>query len=101
MNKQSTNVRTYTAHFIVPINVEMVSVFLIALGAIMIWLAPSLYGLGVLNVSWCLSAHPTLMTQATNLTAQILEHCPFCYFGAGLIGAGLTTLSFGQKQRHV
>jgi hypothetical protein len=100
MNTLSAATNARVAGSKLPFNCQRFSIFLVAFGAMMIWLAPSLYGHGVLNASWCLSAHQTLMTQATNLTAQLLQHCFFCYLGAALIGAGFAMRGFSKTRRH-
>jgi hypothetical protein len=101
MKKQSAVTNTQAAPFALPCSDQLVGAVFIILGTIIIWLAPNLYGQGVLQASWCLSSHPTLITQATTLTAQLLQHCPFCYLGAGLVGAGFSILSFGSTRRHI
>lgn len=75
------------------------SVMLIALGACLIWLGPSLSGFGALNGAWCSASDPSVIAQLNNFVWQATQHCPYCYIGAAFIGLGIFACDVGDFRR--
>jgi hypothetical protein len=65
-----------------------VGVVLMVIGALSIWLGPSLSGFGAIQASWCHSAQESVGGYFTQLAWLTAQHCPYCYLGAALILIG-------------
>lgn len=76
---------------------QYVAPLLVAIGMVLIWLGPSLSGLGALRSAWCSSGETTWMTQLSGLAWLATQHCPYCYLGVALIVAGGASLTFDLR----
>lgn len=70
---------------------QLLGLIWIMVGALLVWLGPSLFDHGLANAAWC----RTLVSGGDllgSVLAAITGHCPACYAGAFLIAGGFLTV---------
>jgi hypothetical protein len=88
----STRTRTLAKEF----PDHLLALLTMGLGAVLIWLGPSISGLDALHSTWCRPAGQVGFSLGDLMNFLSAHHCPVCYVGAAMILYGLFML-VGQK----
>ena len=88
----STRTRTLAKEF----PDHLLALLTMGLGAMLIWLGPSISGLDTLHSTWCRPAGQVGFSVGDFMNFLSAHHCPICYLGAAMILYGLFML-VGQR----
>lgn len=69
---------------------QLVGLVWIMVGALLVWLGPSLFGHELANAAWCRSVVSS-GDPAGSMLVAITGHCPACHVGALMIVGGFLT----------